>query len=140
MSARSTLAVSVAIATLAATVGLSAVQAQQAPAVKRTVLQKHDLRAQGEEGVMAQVELPVGAREGRHTHPAEVFGYVIEGTLTFDVEGRPQATYKAGDSFFVEAGKVHEGANNGSTPVKVVAVFVTDKGKPMTTPAATASK
>ena len=30
-------------------------------------------------------------------------------------------------------GIVHEGRNGGNAPVKAVAVFVTDKGKPMTT-------
>ena len=108
--------------------------AEPAP-VKRTVLQKHDLRPPGFEGVMAQVDIPVGGREGRHTHPAEVFAYVVEGTLTFDVEGHPTATFRAGDSFFIEAGKVHEGINRSDTPVKLIAVFATEKGKPLTTPA-----
>jgi quercetin dioxygenase-like cupin family protein len=109
--------------------------AEPAPAVKRTVLQKHDLRPPGFEGVMAKVEIPVGGREGRHTHPAEVFAYVVEGTVTFDVEGRPTATFRAGDSFFIEAGKVHEGINRGDAPAKLIAVFTTEKGKPLTTPA-----
>jgi quercetin dioxygenase-like cupin family protein len=97
------------------------------------VVQKQDLRAQGQEGVMVVVDIPVGAREGRHTHPAEVFVYVLEGTLRLDIEGKPSTDYKPGQSFFVEAGKVHEGSNGGNTPVKAVAVFVTDKGKPLTT-------
>ena len=42
-------------------------------------------------------------------------------------------TYKAGDSFFIEAGKIHEGINKGASPVKVVATFVVEKGKPLTT-------
>jgi quercetin dioxygenase-like cupin family protein len=105
------------------------------PAVKRTVIQKQDLRAQGQEGVMAQVELPPGAREGRHVHPAELFGYVIEGTLTLEVEGQPTATLKPGSSFFIGPGKVHEGMNKTDAPARVVAVFVTEKGKPMTSPA-----
>ena len=82
---------------------------------------------------MALLEIPPGAQEGRHTHPAEGFVYVMEGTLTVEMEGKPTATYKAGDSFFIERGKIHGGVNNGTTPVKAVAVFVADKGKPMTT-------
>jgi quercetin dioxygenase-like cupin family protein len=103
------------------------------PAVKRSVLQKHDLRAHDMEGVMAQVEIPVGGREGRHTHPAEVFGYVIEGTLTVELEGKAPMTLKSGDSFFVEPGQIHEAINAGSTAAKLIAVFVTEKGKAMTT-------
>jgi quercetin dioxygenase-like cupin family protein len=109
---------------------------QQAPAVTRTVVQKHDLGAKGYEGIMANVEIPAGGREGRHIHPAaDVLAYVKEGTMTLDVEGRPSTTLKAGDSFFIEAGKVHEGINTSSAPVKIVGVFVAEKGKPMTTPA-----
>jgi quercetin dioxygenase-like cupin family protein len=116
--------------------GWSAVAAaDSAPAVTRSVLQKHDLRASGFEGVMARVEIPVGGREGRHTHPAEAFVYVLEGTLTLNVEGHDPAILKAGDSFFIEPGKVHEGINTGATAVRVVAVFTTEKGKPLTTPA-----
>jgi hypothetical protein len=42
---------------------------------------------------------------------------------------------RAGDSFFIEAGKIHEGINTGGVPVKVVATFVAEKGKPLTSPA-----
>ena len=45
-------------------------------------------------------------------------------------------TYKAGDSFYIEPGKIHEGINNGTSPVKAVATFVVEKGKPLTSPAA----
>jgi quercetin dioxygenase-like cupin family protein len=133
MRAKFVLAGSLAAVAMAAAGVLSAVRAQQPGAPTRTVVQKHDLHAQGEEGVMALVEMPVGSREGRHTHPAEVFVYVLEGTLKLEKEGRPAASYKAGETFFVERGIVHEGMNGGNTPVKAVAVFVTDKGKPMTT-------
>ena len=113
--------------------GFGAAWGQPAPAVTRAVVQKHDLGAKGYEGIMANVEIPAGGREGRHTHPADVFAEVLEGTLTLDVEGRPTATLKAGDSFFIEAGKVHEGINKTSAPVKIVGVFVAEKGKPLTT-------
>ena len=44
-------------------------------------------------------------------------------------------TYKAGDSFFIEAGKIHEGINKGASPVKIIATFIVEKGKPLTSPA-----
>ena len=62
-------------------------------------------------------------------------GYIQEGVLTLDCEGKPTATYKAGDPFYIEAGKVHEGINKESAPVKIVATFVVEKGKPLTTAA-----
>ena len=107
---------------------------QQAPSVKREVVEKHDLGAPGREGIMAVVEIPAGGREGRHIHPgADVFAYVASGTVALDVEGHPRATLKAGDHFYIAAGKVHEGINATSAPAKLVAVFVNEKGKPLTT-------
>lgn len=132
MTARS-IAIPGCIAALTLATALTAARAQQESPVRRNVVQKHDLRAHGQEGVMAVVDLPAGAREGKHTHPAEVFGYVVEGTLTLEREGKPSATLSAGQSFFIEPGTVHEGVNGSGAPVKIVAVFVTEKGKPMTT-------
>lgn len=135
MTARYTFGALAAMAVLGLGVGAPAVGAQQPPTVKRTVLQKQPLRAQGQEGVMALVEIAPGGREGRHTHPAETFVYVLEGSLTFNVEGKPAMRLKAGDSTFVAPGTIHEGVNDSAVPVKAVAVFVTDKDKPLTTPA-----
>lgn len=84
---------------------------------------------------MVRGDIPVGDREGRHTHPGVLVGHVEEGTVTLDDEGKPSVVYKAGDTFFVEAGKVHEGINTGNVPVKVLAVFVVKTGAPLTTPA-----
>jgi len=107
----------------------------QQPTVQRKALITQDLPIPGYQSVMASVELPVGAREGRHTHPGAGFVYVLEGSITLEHEGRPTTTYKAGDALYVEANKVHEGINAGSVPVKLVATFVVEKGKPLASPA-----
>ncbi len=107
--------------------------AQQAPAVKRNVVLKTDMTVPDREGVMAWVELPPGAAEGKHTHFAEVFAFVLEGTITLENEGNPTTTLKAGDTFHVLPGKVHNAINNGSVTAKLAAVFVAEKGKPLTT-------
>ncbi len=44
----------------------------------------------------------------------------------------PTTDYKPGDSVVVEAGKIHEVMNQGSTPIKVIATFVIPKGAPLT--------
>jgi quercetin dioxygenase-like cupin family protein len=103
--------------------------------VQRKVLLTQDLPIPGYQTVMAAVEIPAGGREGRHTHPGAVVGYVQEGVLTLDYEGKPTARYQAGDAFYIEAGKVHEGINKEGSPVKIVATFVVEKGKPLTTAA-----
>jgi quercetin dioxygenase-like cupin family protein len=136
-SIRRTLAVSAAAAI--ALLSGPATPHAQAPEVKRTVILRHDTSMPGFEAVLVAVEIPPGGREGRHTHPGLAMVLVQEGTLTLDYEGKPTAAYKPGESFFVEAGKVHEGINKGTTTVKAIATFVVEKGKPITTqvPAAT---
>jgi len=128
-----------AIAALAF-VSAQVIHAQQAPTVKRTVLLQHDTSAPGFEALLVSVEIPVGGREGRHTHPGTAMIHVLEGALTLDYEGKPTTTYKAGQSFFVDAGKVHEGINKENVPAKAIATFVIPKGQPVTAQVGAATK
>jgi len=107
--------------------------AQQAPSVTRKVLMQQDLNIPGYTAALVSVEIPVGGREGKHTHPGTIMVYVQEGTLTLDYEGMPTKAYKAGETFSVQPGKIHEGINKGNTPIKALASFVVEKGKPLTT-------
>ena len=114
--------------------GILGVHAQQPPTVKRNIVLKQDMSIPDREGVMALVELPPGAAEGRHTHPAEVFAFVLEGSISLENEGNPTVTLKAGDVFHIYPGKVHQATNIGTVTAKLAAVFVAEKGKPLTTP------
>ena len=114
--------------------GVQAQYAQTAPSVKRTILLKQDMTIPDREAVMVIVDLPPGAAEGRHTHSAEVFVFVQEGTITLENEGKPDTTLKAGDTFTYAPGKYHQVINKGNSPVKLAAVFIAEKGKPLTTP------
>ena len=105
----------------------------QQPTVTRKVLIQQDLTIPGYTAALVSVEIPVGGREGRHTHPGTIMVVVQEGELTLDYEGKPTMTYKAGQSFYVEPGKIHEGINKGKTGVRAIASFVVEKGKPLTT-------
>lgn len=106
----------------------------QAPQLNRVVLQKGDLSAPGREVVMARAEFTgAGATTGRHTHPGEEVSYVLEGEVKLEVEGEPTRVLHAGDVFLVPAGKVHN-ATAGSAG-KVLANYIVEKGKPLTTPA-----
>jgi quercetin dioxygenase-like cupin family protein len=132
-SVKSRMVVMVAIGAVVLAAGIQRLRAQPAPSVKRTVLLKQDMTIPGREAVMALVELPPGGREGRHTHAAEVYGFVQEGTVILEVEGQPTKTLKAGDVFSIAPGQVHEGINRGSTTARLSAVFFAEKGKPLTT-------
>ena len=107
----------------------------QAPAFKRDIVQRGDLSTAGKEAIMAVAEFNPGADTGLHTHPGEEISYVLEGTLVLEVEGRGLVTLKAGDSFLVEAGKVHGAANKGGSVTRVVSTYIVAKGQPLATPA-----
>src|SRR5918997_1420191 len=77
-------------------------QAQQA-GTKRTDLQRHDLSSPGREVIQVRVDFDPGYVSPRHTNPGEEIIYVLEGTLEYEIEGKPPATYKAGDVLLVPA-------------------------------------
>ena len=117
--------VAIALGTLAA----------QAPAFKRTVLQQVDLSVPGREAVMALAEFPAGSETGRHTHPGEEISFVELGPFVLEIEGQPARTLKTGEVFMVPAGKVHNGHPTPGGTAKVVATYVIEKGKPVSSPA-----
>ena len=103
-----------------------------APPVTRKVLMQQDLPMPNTTEALIEVTIPVGGREGRHSHPGALMVYVKSGALSLDYEGKPNVTYKAGETFFVEAGKIHEGINRGNEPIVALATFVGPKGQPIT--------
>jgi quercetin dioxygenase-like cupin family protein len=128
-----TIALTIAIALLAGTLGMRDSSAQ-APTFKRIELQRHDLSTKDREAVLARAEFQPGAVVPKHTHPGEELGYVVAGELTLEIEGKPPLTLKAGDSFFVPAGTVHTGKNPSKGVSAVVSTYVIEKGKPLATP------
>lgn len=106
----------------------------QNPGIKRTVLQRQDLSVPGHEVVMARVEVAPGSFAGRHTHPGEEISYILEGEGEILIGDRPALKVKAGDSFFIPAGTRHDAHNPGAAPLKMVGVYIVEKGKPMATP------
>ena len=98
----------------------------------RTDLQRHDLSIAGRETLQARVDFAVGASFPRHSHPGEEIIYVLEGTLEYEVAGKP-VTLKAGDVLFVPDGVVHAAKNVGDTPAAELATYVIEKGKSLTT-------
>lgn len=121
----------VAVAGLCATGALLA----QASGLTRTLVGRADVSVPGREAVVARVEVAAGARAGRHTHPGDEISYVMEGEATLLIDGQPPRVVKAGESFVVPAGVVHDAHNEGSSPTKLVGVYVVEKGKPLATPA-----
>ena len=107
----------------------------QNPAIKRTVLQQKDLSIPGHEVVLARVEIAPGSFAGRHTHPGEEISYILEGEGEILIEGQPPLKVKPGDSFVIPNGARHDAHSTGAQPLRLVGVYVIEKGKPLATPA-----
>jgi len=107
----------------------------QNPGVQRTVVQRKDISVPGREAVIAHVEIAPGASVGRHTHPGEEISYIIEGEGELLIQGQPALKIKAGDGFVVPNGAIHDAHNTGTQPLKLAAIYVVEKGKPLATPA-----
>jgi quercetin dioxygenase-like cupin family protein len=107
-------------------------EAQQA-GVKRTDLQRHDLSAPGREAAQVRVDLEPGVAFPRHMHPGEEIIYVLQGSLQYNVDGKPPVTLKAGDVLFVPAGAIHAAKNVGTTTASELATYIVEKGKPLLT-------
>jgi len=125
------LATGIALGWTAATV----LHAQPA-GIKRTLLMKKELAGiDAREMYMGTAEIAPGAGAGRHFHDGHEVGYVLEGSGVMEVEGQGPVPVKAGDHYHIEAGKRHDARNTGAGPLKVVAVYLIEKGKPLAVPA-----
>src|ERR1700733_3516943 len=102
--------------------------AQQA-SIKRTPLQKAEF-PDGYNTVSGIAEIPAGSSAGRHTHPGVEMGYLLEGEADLIVEGRPDQHLKAGESYMIPAGTVHDAKVHGDKALKVLGVYVVRAGEP----------
>ena len=102
--------------------------------IKRTPLQKVDF-PEGYTTVTGLAEIQPGVSAGRHTHPGIETGYVLEGETVLSIDGQGDVTMKAGDSYVIPAGVPHDAKAVGEKPVKVLGIYVVERGKPLASPA-----
>ncbi len=107
----------------------------QSTGIQRTIVQKADVSVENREAVIARVEIAPGVIAGKHTHPGDEISYVLEGEGELHIDGEAPRKVKAGDGFVIPAGKVHDAKNTGTVPLKLVGVYVVEKGKPLAAPA-----
>jgi quercetin dioxygenase-like cupin family protein len=120
----------VAMLLVASVLVLGAALAQQ-PGITRTDLQRHDLSIHGREVVQVRVGFDPGVVAPKHKHPGEEIVYVLEGSLLYQVEGRPAVTLQAGDVLFIPAGVFHSAKNVGRGHASELATYIVEKGKPL---------
>jgi hypothetical protein len=58
--------------------------------------------------------------------------YIMEGEEVLKVDGKPDQVLKAGDSFQLPPGIVHDAC--GLSAIKALAIYIVEKGKPLASP------
>ena len=116
-------------------IGNQIIHAQPEP-VKRTVLLTTDLVGmEGKEAILTLAEIAPGAATGKHTHPGYEFNYVLEGSGTLEIEGKPSIPLTPGTAIYQPSTQVHRGVNDSSTaPLKIFSVYIVEKGHPLAVP------
>ena len=120
------------ILSLASLAGTPAL-AQSPPPFERIPLQSTEWPP-GYNSTSMAVKFQPNAALARHTHPGIESGYLVDGELVLKVTGKPDVTMKSGGSWVVPAEVVHA-AVAGAGGATVIATFVVDKNKPLSTPA-----
>jgi quercetin dioxygenase-like cupin family protein len=101
--------------------------------ITRTILEKFDVPDSNYETVIMHVEIAPQVNTGLHTHPGFDAAYLLDGDLTVLEHGQPAKPIRAGQSWHVRPGVVHE-VKAGHRPAIVLAMYVVEKGKPLASP------
>jgi quercetin dioxygenase-like cupin family protein len=121
----------IAIACIAVLAVLASAIAQQT-GIKRTVIRTFDYPP-GYTTITGIVELAPNTCSGRHTHPGIDSGYVMEGDFVLKVDGKPEQTFKVGDSYQTLPKELHDACSVSGN--KLLDTWVIEKGKPLASPA-----
>ncbi|TGD85841.1 cupin domain-containing protein [Mycolicibacterium sp. CH28] len=88
----------------------------------------------GTDYVTRELTIAPGGTTGWHYHPGQVFGVIKEGTLThYDSDCSVDGVYNPGEAISERSGTgyVHEGRNEGSTPLVMWVLYISPAGKPL---------
>jgi len=88
----------------------------------------------GKEGMVETVDFAPGEVSQPHRHNADLFVYVLEGSVITQVEGGSLQTVDAGGVFYESPTDVHIVSRNASEtePAKLLVFYVKAKGTPPT--------
>jgi quercetin dioxygenase-like cupin family protein len=89
----------------------------------------------GREVRISLLDREPGSSSPPHRHPGHhTFGYVMEGTYEFAIDGQPPRLLKAGEAFYEPPGAVHSTSRNPSTDqrLKILVFMVADQKNPST--------
>lgn len=122
-------AVAAAVLSFASLAGIGRARADESP--KAPVLMTRDLAGiPGKEAIVLTVNVGPGESSKPHRHDANVFVYVLEGTITMQVKGSPAVTLHPGQTYYEGPADIHTVSRNESKtePAKFLVFMVKDKG------------
>jgi quercetin dioxygenase-like cupin family protein len=114
----------------------SGADAAKEAAVVKPLLTQDLTGVPGKEALLLTVEYLPGGASLAHRHDADVFVYVLEGSIIMQVDGQEPKTLGVGQTFHEGPGDIHRKSANASAtqPAKFIVFIVKDKGKPTTRP------
>ena len=101
------------------------------PVTSTTVTGSEPLAAEPNKRITSMVvDFPPNAFTPEHHHEADLYVYVLDGTIRSQLGGQKVETYTKGQSFYEPDGSVHLFAENASAtePARILAVFVHREG------------
>lgn len=83
-----------------------------------------------------EVSYGPGESSAPHRHPGITIAYVLEGEIRSKVADEREETYAAGQMFIEMPNQVHAVSRNANAnkPARLLALLLTENGKPLTTP------
>ncbi|NTV60681.1 MAG: cupin domain-containing protein [Chlorobiaceae bacterium] len=88
------------------------------------------LKTSSPEVTALEVTFPPGGSTGWHQHPVPVYAYVLDGSLTVNMENGQSFVFNRGDAIFEVMNTLHNGTNLGSVPVRLVVFYTGAVGVP----------
>jgi quercetin dioxygenase-like cupin family protein len=91
----------------------------------------------GEQALMYTVDFPPGFSSAVHRHNAQVFVYVLQGSVVMQVRGKKELTLEPGQSFYEDPNDIHVVSRNASNtkPARFLVLLINKKGAPLVIPA-----
>ena len=120
-----------ALSSVLAVSGVQAFSSAHGQAGTVTRLMTKDLPdVPGKEGMIETVDFAPGEVSQPHRHNADLFVYVLEGSIVTQLKGGSPQTVHAGDVFYESPTDVHSVSRNASEtqPAKLLVFYVKAKG------------
>ena len=105
----------------------------KASQINRNVLHRADIPGTNLQVILAATEISKDAPAESHIHDNIVLVHVLEGEYWVQLKDQPRQILHAGESITVPGNTVHQDGANGHD-VKLTAVYIVEKGKPLATP------